>query len=305
MYGTVKPILAFAAALAVEAIVFPAMASQSACPQHYEAGQAPDILRESLAARLAEVCSEGYGVLHSGVSATPLWSAEHLTADRVRAAKAVDRVDRFHPEPSLAPADRAELSNYRGSGFDRGHLAPAADMATVASQDESFSLANIFPQVPELNRNLWAHIEATARGLALAYGEAWVVTGVAFEGQRLRRIDGRVLVPSAVYKAIYVPSANAAAAWWAPNEGAGNAYEVISISALRDRAGVDAFPGLDEAVKERGAKLPPPSASADRIPGVAGARAPGGASPPSRDTRSHTSIPWGSMARKAIQEFLR
>jgi len=294
-----------AVAFAMAATVTAAVASQSACPQHYEAGQAPDIVKESLVSRLAEICHEGYGVLHSGVSATPLWSAERLTADRVRAAKGVDRVDVFHAEPGLPAADRAELSHYKGSGFDRGHLAPAADMATETSQDESFSLANMIPQVPELNRSLWAHVEATARGLALAYGDVWVVTGVAFEGQGLRRIGGRVLVPSAVYKAVYVPSANAAAAWWAPNAEPGTSYEVISISELENRAGVDVFPGLDKAVRERGAKLPPPSAAADRISGPAPVRQPAAKAAKPAEGHSQPSSVWGSIARKAIKELLR
>lgn len=303
MASVVNGLRALVAAAAVLAAAGSAMASETACPQHYEAGQAPDILKEGLAARLAEVCREGFGVLHSGVSATPLWSAERLTAERVRAAKGVDRVDRFHPEEELGAADRAELSHYRGSGFDRGHLAPAGDMATETSKDESFSLANIFPQVPELNRNLWAHIEATARGLALAYGEAYVVTGVAFGGNGLRRIGGRVLVPSAVYKAIYVPSASAAAVWWSPNAEPGDAYEVISVAELARRAGVDVFPGLDEAVKERGARLPAPSAYADRIPSSGRASATQGEA---NSAPAYRAVPaWERLARKALREMVK
>lgn len=242
-----------------------AAAAPTACPGNYAGGEAPDILTEQLAQKVREVCREGFGSFHSGLAAVPLWSAEQLTAERVRRAKEIDRVDRFFAEPSLPESERAELGHYRGSGFDRGHLAPSADMDTVESQADSFSLANIIPQDPSLNRGLWAHIEATARGLALAYGEAWVVTGVAFEGGKVRQVGGRVLVPSAVWKAVYVPSVPAAAAWWAPNEKPGDIFEVISVEELAERTGIQAFPSVPLGIREVGARLPEPSPRADRI----------------------------------------
>ena len=249
-----------AVACAVEA-----WAAPTSCPENYAAGQAPDIVREQLAAKVSEVCREGFGVFHSGVAAVPLWSAQRLTADRVLRAKAVERVDRFFAEDRLPREERAELEHYRGSGFDRGHLAPSGDMETDVSQAESFSLANVVPQDPSLNRGLWAHVEATARGLALAYGETYVVTGVAFQGAGIRRAGGRVLVPSAVWKAVFVPSAAAAAAWWAPNEAPGTAYEVITLQELEERSGIRAFPSVPEEMRMIGAQLPRPSRQADRL----------------------------------------
>lgn len=259
-----------ALACLLAACAAPASAAPSACPGHYAGGEAPDILVEKLAARVREVCKDGFGVFHSGVAAVPLWSAERLTAERVKRAWDVPRVDRFFPEPSLPRSERAELSHYRGSGFDRGHLAPSADMETESSQSDSFSLANVVPQEPTLNRGLWAHIEATARALALSYGEVWVVTGVAFEGDRVRQAGGRVLVPSAVWKAVYVPSVPAAAAWWASNEAPGEAYEVISIEELARRSGILAFPAVPEETRRRGARLPEPRTGADRAVGRRG-----------------------------------
>lgn len=256
-----------AAALACLAAAFAAdvHAAPTECPENYADGEAPDIVREQLAAKVREICRAGFGVFHSGVSATPLWSAERLTADRVVRAKEVGRVDRFFAEDRLPKDERSELQHYRGSGFDRGHLAPSADMETEQSQAESFSLSNIVPQDPSLNRGLWAHVEATARGLALAYGEVYVVTGVAFQGSGIRRAGGRVLVPSAVWKAVFVPSVPAAAAWWATNEAPGTAYEVITLQELEERAGIRAFPSVPEELRMVGARLPEPSPKADRL----------------------------------------
>lgn len=242
-------------------------AAPTSCGTNYYSSEAPDILNDKLKVRAVELCHDGFGVVHSGITATPLWSAQHLTAERVVAAKQVSRVDRFYPETAIPAKDRAELSHYSRSGFDRGHLAPSADMASVNSQANSFSLSNIFPQQPDLNRNLWAEIEATARGLALRYNDVYVVTGVAFNGQNLKALRGRVIVPSAVYKAIYIPSAKASAVWWAPNVEPGTQFEVISVDELTRRTNVDVFPRVDPAVKAVAARLPKPSKSADRAAG--------------------------------------
>ena len=82
-------------------------------------------------------------MLHSGISRTPLYSAEHLTRANLAAAKKLSKKDSFHPESTLPAQDRAELSDYARSGYDRGHLSPNADFANRSAQAESFSLANM------------------------------------------------------------------------------------------------------------------------------------------------------------------
>jgi endonuclease G len=246
----------------------PVAAAQSSCPQFFEGATAPDILKQTLSVRTAEICYSDFAVMHSGVTAGPLWSAEHLTADGIVASKQVARVDRFFAEKRLPAADRAELEHYRGSGYDRGHMSPSADMTSDQSQAESFSLANMVPQNPSLNRKLWANIESTTRGLALSYGEVYVVSGPAFVGGQLKRIGGRVLVPTATFKAVFVPSQNAAAAWWANNDGDGNQFEVISLEELASRLGIDVFPSVPEGVKTVAARLPAPKAGADAAAGT-------------------------------------
>lgn len=246
----------------------PVQASQSACPDFFVGGAAPDIVRQSMAARTKELCYSDFSIMHSGVTAGPLWVAERLSADDIRAAKKVPRVDSFFADPNLLPGERAELEHYRNSGYDRGHMAPSADMTTERSQAESFSLANMVPQNPSLNRKLWANIESTTRGMALDYGEVYVVTGPAFTGDKLKRIGGRVLVPTATFKAVYVPSQRASGAWWADNSGDGRKYEVISINELQSRLGVDVFPSLPHDVTAVAARLPAPKAGSDAAAGV-------------------------------------
>lgn len=226
------------------------------CPAEFAGGIAPDVVNPKLTDKLRELCYSQFAVFHSGLTATPLFVAQYLSSGLVAQARGIHREDVFHPELQLPQAERSELQHYRSSGFDRGHMAPAGDMATKKSQDESFTLANIIPQMPTLNRGGWADIEETTRRLASRYGEVYVVTGPAFSGTKLSRIGGRVLVPSNVYKAIYVPSTGQASAWWADN--ATGQMEVISVAELATRIGADVFPAVPPSAKAALLSLPLP-----------------------------------------------
>ncbi len=232
-------------------------AQNQACLKHFVEGKAPSFTRPSLQQSTAGLCYEAFAVMHSGVSRTPLWSAERLTRESIAAAKEVRRKDAFHAEESLPPAMRAELSDYARSGYDRGHMAPAADMPTEEAQHQSFSLANIVPQNRENNQRLWSAIEGATRHLANQRGEIYVITGPLFEGERIHRINSRVFVPTHVFKAVYDPAKKEGAAWLAPN-AAGDTYEVISIAELEKRAGIKLFPAVPDSVKAHAMPLPEP-----------------------------------------------
>jgi endonuclease G len=227
------------------------------CADHFAGGERPAITSPSLAGKTRLLCYEGYAVTHSGVSRTPMWTAEQLTTDRIRAAEALKRKNAFHAEEQLPPDERAELADYAHSGFDRGHMAPSGDMATEQSQYESFSLANMIPQDPNNNQNLWAAIEQATRHLAEREGTVYVITGPIFEGASLQRLNGRVLVPTAVYKALYVPSRNAAGAYVARN-APGMEYQTVSIAELEQQINISLFPGLPPEVKQTKMDMPVP-----------------------------------------------
>ena len=227
------------------------------CERHFFQKTAPEITRKSLQASTAGLCFEAFAVLHSGVSRTPLWSAEHLTRDSLKAAREIPRADSFHAEPALPPGQGAELADYVRSGFDRGHMAPAADMPTEQAQHESFSLANIVPQNRKNNQILWAAIEGATRHLTNLRGELYVITGPVFEGDKLERINGRVLVPTHVFKAVLDPAKQEAAAWLAPNNDSGE-FQVINVDTLERRIGINLFPKLTDTAKQRVMELPEP-----------------------------------------------
>jgi endonuclease G len=224
-----------------------AIAAPTDCPQHYWADQAPDFVNEKLATKTQQVCYSGNGLIHSGVTRTPLTSAEHLTRERLTTPHP-DRRDSFHADPNIAPSDRAELQDYARSGYDRGHMAPSGDMADEKSQYESFSLANMIPQNSDNNRHLWEGIESAVRDLAKRQGELFVVTGPIFYGSELKRLNERVLVPTYIFKAIYDPGKNEAAAYLVRN-AEGNNYAEISIADLDRLTGLSIFPKLPADVK--------------------------------------------------------
>ena len=232
-------------------------AQTTACLEHFANKAAPEFTRPALQRRTFGLCFEAFAVLHSGVSRTPLWVAEKLTRERLIRARSVQREDNFHAEETLPPEDRAELHDYARSGFDRGHMAPAADMPTENAQHESFSLANIVPQQRQNNQILWAAIEGATRHMTNQRGELYVMTGPIFEGEKIERINSRVFVPTHIYKAVYDPAKKEGAAWITPNTG-DNTYEVVSIATLEKRIHINLFPGIAPEVKDKIAALPEP-----------------------------------------------
>jgi endonuclease G len=110
----------------------------------------------------------------------PRWVAERLTRASTLAPPRADRSgEAFREEPALPPLLRARLAAYAGSGWDRGHLAPAADHRhSQAALSDTFFLSNVVPQCPDNNRHFWARLEKFTRDLLRdRWDTVYVVTG--------------------------------------------------------------------------------------------------------------------------------
>ncbi|MGP9556954.1 DNA/RNA non-specific endonuclease [Psychrobacter sp. AOP7-A1-24] len=225
------------------------------CSQSFYGGVYPEFTNTKLKKDTQALCMDGFAVMYSGVSRTPLWSAEYLDRTRLQQAKQIDREDSFHEESKLPESARASLSDYSGSGYDRGHLAPNADMANRSQQYDSFSLANIAPQSPRNNRYIWRNIESATRYLTQQYGEVYTITGVAFTDKKTKQLANRVLVPSHFFKAVYIPATNQAGVYYAPNDES-ERIDVISIDELTTEVGIDVLPMLDNQSKSQAFDLP-------------------------------------------------
>jgi len=225
------------------------------CSQSFYGGVYPEFTNTKLKKDTQALCMDGFAVMYSAVSRTPLWSAEYLDRTRLQQAKQIDREDSFHEESKLPKSARASLSDYSGSGYDRGHLAPNANMANRSQQYDSFSLANIAPQSPRNNRYIWRNIESATRYLTQQYGEVYTITGVAFTDKKTKQLANRVLVPSHFFKAVYIPATNQAGVYYAPNDES-ERIDVISIDELTTEIGIDVLPMLDSQSKSQAFDLP-------------------------------------------------
>lgn len=237
-----------------ESSAFSNQASEPSCQENYYKGDAPNFTNPALSRGTTELCFDGFTVMYSSITRTPLWSAEHLTKDRIERAQHLARQNNFHEENQLPFDQRATLEDYKSSGFDRGHMSPNGDMGSREQQYNSFSLANIVPQNSYNNQNPWRLLEEATRELVKQEGEAYIITGAAFRGNQIRKI-GNVLVPSEVYKVVYFPKRQAAGVYWSPNDASG-LVNVLSLAELNSKIGLDLLPNLPTRVKEQRINMP-------------------------------------------------
>lgn len=110
--------------------------------------------------------------------------------------------EKFYEDLTCPKGFRAKPSDYTNSGYDRGHLSPAADWYyDKESMHDSFSMANIAPQKPQLNRRYWKEVEDIERYIANLCDTAYVVTGVTFN-KNISYIKNNVAIPAYFYKTI-------------------------------------------------------------------------------------------------------
>ena len=164
------------------------------------------------------LCRKGFLLSHDAARKTPLWVAERATRERLKSK--LKRSDNFQPDAELPRGSRAELSDYRGSGYDRGHMAPAADMAwDERAMSESFYLSNMVPQVGAgMNRGIWAELEKKVRRWVQERGELYVYSGPIYKPGEVKTIGrNKVAVPDSLFKVILDPVRREAIAVIMPN----------------------------------------------------------------------------------------
>jgi len=130
----------------------------------------------------------------------------------------VKRSDKFIEDPKVSTGS-AKLSDFKGSGFDRGHLVPAADMAYSSNgMRETFYLSNISPQDPSFNRGIWKKLEIQVREWGSKF-KIYVVAGGIFNKKINEPIgNSGVTVPGEFFKIIYAPSVGEMIGFIIPNE---------------------------------------------------------------------------------------
>ncbi len=209
------------------------------CRQFFPGGQPPIV---PAGEALRELCFSSFAILHSGQTRTPVFVAQRLNRQMLAQAH-IDRTDRFFADARLPSAERAELDDYRHSGYSRGHMAPAADMHTEEAMAQSFSLANMVPQNQRHNGGPWAKIESDTRKYILrAAGDVYVFTG-PYYGDATSERAGRVAVPTHLFKVVYDPAAGRSWVHWQANSPDGTAGPPISYGEFVRRTGLEMVPG--------------------------------------------------------------
>jgi endonuclease G, mitochondrial len=215
----------------------------SQCPQFYVHGVQPQLPATPGLSQLREVCFDAYVSLYSGGSKTPVLVVEQLTRAQLINASKETRTNRFYPEARVPFNERAQLADYQGSGYDRGHQAPAGDMPTASAMAQSFSLANMVPQAPYNNQHAWAGIEAATRQYVMrSPGAVYVFTGPVFNPPIKTIGTGQVWVPSHLYKLVFDASNNRAWAHWIENTNEARTSAPITYAELVRRTGIEFLP---------------------------------------------------------------
>ncbi|MBQ8423165.1 MAG: DNA/RNA non-specific endonuclease [Coprobacter sp.] len=168
---------------------------------HYETLEIPADFTDTRRHTLCEY--EGYTVSYNSEWKIPNWVAYELTRDELNAQ--VPRKDDFRPDDNLLVA-QASPADYRRSGFDRGHMVPAADMRwSATAMSHSFYLTNICPQTPELNRGDWERLESKIRDWARKDSAIVIVCGPLVSPHDTSIGRNGVRVPSAYFKVVVSP----------------------------------------------------------------------------------------------------
>lgn len=197
------------------------------------------------------LCRTGYAVGYDYERKVPGWVAYHLTAESV--SKYHERSNRFQEDQAIPAKFRSTLRDFKYSGYDRGHLAPAASVDfSFRAMQESFLMSNIAPQLPGFNRRAWKHLEAYVRDWAISRGEVYVVTGPLFGDLIDETIGAGVHIPSAFFKVIYAPEAKNAIAFIVPHRYVTRdeiPSFIVSVDQVEQQSGLDFLNRLDDQLE--------------------------------------------------------
>lgn len=197
----------------------------------------------------------GFTSSYNHSTLVPEWVAYELTAEELNWVYN-SQSSNFSRDPNLK-GKQASREDYSHSGWDKGHMAPKADMRwSEESYWESHYFTNVCPQNHELNAGDWNTLEKSVRRWAKQYGTVWVVCGPIFEEDAHGTIgEAHVHIPDAFFKALLTCDSHGlyhTIGFVMPNEGTHHAFKsyACTVNSLEERIGRDLFPALDDSVEE-------------------------------------------------------
>ena len=196
----------------------------------------------------------GYALGYSEYHEQAAWVIYIMTREEAT-TKEAQRTNKFRSDPQI-PTGSATPGDYRKSGYDRGHLAPAADMAfSGQTMADSFFMSNMSPQKPAFNRGIWKDLEALVRSFAITERKIVVVTGPILPKEKNVTIGAnQVTVPTHYYKVIFdLTPPRKMIGFILPNEGSDEPLAVfaVTVDAVEKATGLNFFSKVPKDEQER------------------------------------------------------
>ena len=198
---------------------------------------------------------EGYALGYNEKYEQPLWVTYRLTKEEVLSRKS-SRLNDFFEDAEIKTGS-ATIADYLGSGYDRGHLAPAGDMHwSDRTMLQSFAMSNMSPQHPSFNRGIWSRLERAVRRFAYSEGSVFVVTGPVFVDDEDAVTIGpnKVRVPEFFYKVIYDETPpHKMIGFIVPNKASQKHVKsyALTVAEVEEATGLKFFTKLPEAEQKR------------------------------------------------------
>jgi len=216
--------------------------------KHVEGIEIPQILKTDVVVKHL-----GYTLSYNEKHEQANWVAYQLTKEELN--KVASRTNDFMPDLSVKTGT-ATSEDYKGKGYDRGHLAPAADMSwSSEAMHESFYYSNMSPQVPGFNRGIWKKLEEQIRQWAVDNQFVYVVTGPILRDGLSTIGVNKVSVPAHYYKVIldYSQPSTKAIGFIMPNESSDLSIRrfAVPVDSVEKVTGLDFFPALPNEEETR------------------------------------------------------
>ncbi|MGL5785693.1 MAG: DNA/RNA non-specific endonuclease [Bacteroidales bacterium] len=199
------------------------------------------------------ISRKGYTVSYNSDYRNPNWVAYVLERDELNAPK-IKRSDKFVKDPAVNLSQGGN-EDYRRSGYDRGHLAPAADMSwSQKTMSESFYFSNMSPQKPAFNRGIWKELEEQVRKWADRESLLLVATGPVLEKDLKRIGPNQVAIPKYFYKVIIDPvgSEKKGIGFVISNEAGNKSLQsyAVTIDSVERLTGINFFEAMPDQLEE-------------------------------------------------------
>lgn len=214
---------------------------------------------EIVASSMSEtiLCKTAFTISYNSRTRCPNYVAWHLTSERVNGN--VERLDKFLPDPAIGATAQVTTQDYSNSGYDRGHICPAADNKhDEKAMMESFFMTNICPQSHNLNAGDWKELEEQCRQWVIDYSDLYIAAGPIFDSKKPKTIGNRknvkIAVPDRFFKVILMMKPTPKAIGFIyPNDKTNKEMRSYSLSVdeVERITGLDFFCNLPDDVERK------------------------------------------------------